>query len=200
MRKTQAALRSTFLALFVLIGTTTSGHADTQSAERFIESLGKEVITVLQATEPTNPERMEKLQKIFMRDVNGEWIARFVLGKHWRSLSDAEKERYLAAYPRFIVHTYASRFAEYSGEQLVIKSADQLNDKDTMVISEVARETGEPVDVKFRLRNSNSQYQIIDVVIEGVSQLATQRSEFNSVITRKGIDHLIKLLEKRANS
>ena len=39
------------------------------------------------------------------------------------------------------------------------------------------------------------------MVVEGVSLLTTQRSEFNSVITRdsRGIDNLNDLLENRVN-
>jgi phospholipid transport system substrate-binding protein len=40
---------------------------------------------------------------------------------------------------------------------------------------------------------------IIDLVVEGVSLLITQRSEFGSVLERAGVDGLIHELQKRVD-
>ena len=42
--------------------------------------------------------------------------------------------------------------------------------------------------------------KIYDVIIEGVSLITTQRSEFNAVVEREGHDYLITALGKRAQN
>ena len=45
---------------------------------------------------------------------------------------------------------------------------------------------GAPARVDWRVRGAPGAYKIIDVVVEGISMVVTQRSEFASVIRRGG--------------
>jgi phospholipid transport system substrate-binding protein len=51
--------------------------------------------------------------------------------------------------------------------------------------------------VDWRVRNIKDNYKIIDVVVEGVSMLVTQKAEFSAVLRQQGIDGLIGILRSQ---
>ena len=66
--------------------------------------------------------------------------------------------------------------------------------------SKVAPPTGDTLSVDWRLRMQGDQPVIIDLIIEGVSLLVSQRSEFAAVIERSDMDGLLAELRARAGS
>lgn len=191
------------VALVVLLmgagGFSYASHADTQKADSFIVGLGEEVIEVIAANQSNDKERVKALRAIFENSVDSEWVAKFVLGKHWRRATDDQQKRYLAAYTPFIVSTYAKRFNEYTGEVLKVTDSRKAKGDDVFVNTVLERPKAENVVIQFRVRSVGGKFRIFDVVVEGVSQLTTQRSEFNTIVSQSGLDALIERLEARAN-
>ena len=66
-----------------------------------------------------------------------------------------------------------------------------------MVVTEVEQLNGPLLDIRFRMHLSETGWMVYDVVIEGVSMVATQRSSISDIIRRKGIDGLIAMMEER---
>ena len=46
----------------------------------------------------------------------------------------------------------------------------------------------------WRVRNGPNGHKILDVVVSGISMAVTQRSEFRSVLSKRGMEGLIELL------
>ena len=62
------------------------------------------------------------------------------------------------------------------------------------------RPGAENIRVDWRLRKAGS-FKIIDIMVEGVSMVITQRADFASVIqSRGGIPGLIEMLRQRTSS
>ena len=62
------------------------------------------------------------------------------------------------------------------------------------MVTEITRPVGDPVLAGWRVRGGSSGHRVLDVVVQGISMAATQRSEFGSLIRRLGIDGLIETL------
>ena len=53
------------------------------------------------------------------------------------------------------------------------------------------REREHPVTINYMMRPNQGAWQISDVYLDGtISQLATQRSEFHSILARQGVGGL----------
>mgnify|MGYP002016441583 FL=1 len=63
-----------------------------------------------------------------------------------------------------------------------------------MVFTKIGRPSGPPLKAAWRVRGSASGYKILDVIVEGVSMIATQRSEFAALVRRQGVMGLIDSL------
>ncbi len=100
-----------------------------------------------------------------------------------------------------MVSTYADRFERYSGEKLLIKKAEVRGKKDAIVHTTMVKADNatKPLKVAWRVRSKGETFTIIDVIVEGISMIMTQKSEFASFIKQNGgkLDALLKELKKR---
>lgn len=191
-----------WLCFLVVLAMPGVALATAEQARDFVRTLGDDVIDVVEDPTLSNGDKETRLQTLFREGVDVPWIGRFVLGRHWRTATEAQKEQYLAFYEQFLMKAYVSRFTEYTGETFDISDVRPKGDNEYIVQTLIKRPKSEDVRVDYRVRataGSPHHYQVVDIIAEGVSLLTTQRSEFGSVISRRGLDHLIALLEKRAN-
>ncbi len=175
-----------------------SARADVAGAKAFVDSMSGRVVEVLRRDAGDKPAIRKALFNVLHDAVDVQWVSLFVLGKYRRQVDEAALKHYQELYAPFMVYTYANRFAEYSGEQPLTKDASETKPGEYLVKTHIVRpDNPQPVLVDYRVRQEGGQYKIYDVVIEGVSMLNSQRQEFGSVISRKGFDYLVEVLDKR---
>ncbi len=185
-------------ALFVLFSFHPS-QAVSAGPDSFVQDLGNRAIAVLNSEAITTfAEREAKLHDLLVESFDMKTISRFVLGRHVRSLSEPEFAGYEKLFTDFIVRVYAVRFGGYSGETFEVVKILDVVDGDSIVRTHILLGEGKPpIRADWRVRMFPEGYKIIDVSVEGISMLNTQRAEFVSVIERKGIDGLIDQLRQR---
>ena len=91
------------------------------------------------------------------------------------------KIRVLGLFEDLIVNTYAIRFKSYANEKIKLTGTASRG-QTAIVKSVIERGSQQPVRVDWRVTYPDGQYKIFDIVIEGVSMIQTQRSEFSSVM------------------
>lgn len=190
----------TFAASALMLGLLlqpTDGHA-LEGAKKFATTLADNVLKTLEK-DTSDAQKLSTLEGLFKKNVDTRWIGKFVLGKHWRSLDADEQQRYLNSYTNFVVKSYTSKFAAFSGQTYVIGRSYTKEDGDHSVTLRIVDTNGGPdIITEYRVRKTSGRYNIVDIAVEGVSLLTTQRSEFGSFVERKGIDKLIAALDKKA--
>jgi phospholipid transport system substrate-binding protein len=188
------------LSAVVLLCASTSAHAgDTEGAKRFIDNVGHQVLDVLK-TDAAKPEKQAKLETIFSSKVDISFVAKFVLGQHWRTATPEQQKAYVEAYGPFVIGNYANKLTRYSGQNYALKNSRQDGDGSFLVTMTILDGSSADAQVDYRLRAAGANYQLVDIIVEGVSLLATQRSEFNAIVQNKGIDHLIAQLKSSAEA
>ncbi|HEX7073428.1 MAG TPA: ABC transporter substrate-binding protein [Hyphomicrobiaceae bacterium] len=166
--------------------------------KRFIEQLGMEAVEALTGPELSESERERRFRGMLDRSFDLPVIGRFVLGRYWRTASEAEREEFLRLFEAFLVKSYAARFADYAGEQLQVQGVRQEQGY-AIVRSTVIRPGAENVQVDWRLRGRDGAFKVVDIVVEGISMAVTQRADFGSVIQSSGgeFSGLIELLRRK---
>lgn len=173
-----------------------SAQAEPSGAKNFVDGVATKVMTIVKNDSLATDAKESRLQTLFVDKVDIDFVARFVLGKHWRTATPQQRTEYTSAYRPFILKNYANKLAKYSGQTYELKAARKDGDADvvTMVIHDT---NGQDVLVDYRLRAAGGGYKIVDIAVEGVSLLTTQRSEFNGIVESKGVDGLIAALKKQ---
>ena len=78
-----------------------------------------------------------------------------------------------------------------------MKSVRETGPNSSTVASNLLLPSGEPIGVDWHMREGKTNWQIVDIVVEGVSLAVTMRSEFTSVIqTQGGIPELLRRLRR----
>jgi len=181
---------------------TAAAQADQAAAVTFMQSLGDRTLAVL-ATDPTFDQALPQLSPLFSQNFDMPTIGRFVLGRYWNQATPGQQQTYNGLFNDMVVQTYTRRFVGYAGQTFQINGSRADGDTDVIVQSQINQSGGAPpIAVDWRVRDyGGGTYRILDVVIEGVSMAATQRSEFSSIIQRNGgsIDALLNLMQNNVN-
>jgi len=157
------------------------------SAANVIQSMADQAMNELTDQSLADDVRRKKFVSLMDRYFAMDVVSRFVLGRYWRSISEAEIEEFSVLLQNYLALNYANQFKEFNGEQFVVGDETQKN-KDTFVDSQFVRPDGPPVNIVWRMRMFDDSYKIIDVSIEGLSMGITQRDEFTSVIQQNNDD------------
>jgi phospholipid transport system substrate-binding protein len=194
--------RRIFLSIVWLLIASASATAATNAIAAdpnvFMNELWGQTIEVLSNKVP-RAERLMRFRQLFQADFDGPGIARFVLGRYWRSASEQEQQEYLKLFEDYVVLVYGTRLSKFNGETFKLLGS-RTDESGTIVSTDIISPSGEaPIKVDWQLIADHGSFKINDVIIEGISMLATQRSEFASVIQRHGgqVGGLLELMRER---
>lgn len=187
-----------FAATLVAILFATQAFAQNDGANRFVDVLAQQVLDVVKS-DADKASKVSRIESIFTDKVDMDFIARFVLGKYWRQATPSQQKAYIEAYKPFLLKNYASRLTRYSGQTYTLRKP-RAEGGSSVVTMEIKDSNGQSFLVDYRLRSAGGSYKVADVVVEGVSLLSTQRSEFAAIIDNKGIDGLTEALRNQVAS
>jgi phospholipid transport system substrate-binding protein len=156
--------------------------------------------TMKQAKQLGLKGRYDKLAPVLRQTYDLPLMSRIAAGQHWDEMSAADRENVVAAFTRMTTATYASRFDEFSGERFeVLQTADRPSG-DKIVMTRIVQSDGKPVQLNYLLRNSGGEWKIIDVYLNGtISELASRRAEFGSILKSGGPNALVSALNKQGD-
>jgi phospholipid transport system substrate-binding protein len=168
-------------------------------ASQFIRKLGDQAIGVMQQSQLPLDARETQFRAILADGFDLNFIGQFALGRSWQSATPEQRTTYQQLFGEYILKVYSSRFGGYSGETLNVVAERQVPGQPYVFVStRIDRPTGPPIQAEWRVRTADS-YKIVDIMVEGISMAATQRSEFDAIVKRDGVDGLIHMLDVRTN-
>jgi len=197
-------LRNYLAVILVLIVVSVAAGAatGTDDARQFVDSVGKRVLDVVNASGGSGDQKQKQLQQMFVETVDIPWMGQFVLGPTWQKATPEQRDRYLQAYREYLLAHYTTNFADYTGANYTI--TDVKSEEDGRVTINMQIKTSDQSQdtlAGYRLRKDDKgQFRIIDIIVEGVSLITTQRSEFSAVVQRGSIDTLITELANKKQS
>jgi phospholipid transport system substrate-binding protein len=165
--------------------------------EVFIEQLASQAIKVLSSQDGSLKEREDKFRTLLRNDFAMNDIGRFVVGTYWRRMSPEQRTDYLDLFGEWILKTYSIRLGGYSGEQFQVLNTTPAGQHDVLVKTRIDKSAGNGFNASWRVRKIDGGYKIIDIYVEGVSMAITQRSEFESILQRQGVDGLLGMLKDK---
>jgi len=130
-----------------------------------------------------------------------EYAARLVLGRHWRTANEQQRQRFIAAFYQALLQRYADGVLEYDPNKVeILPYRGDDSEERTTVRTTVILDDGTKVPVNYALVRRDSGWLMFDVQIEGISYVRNFRAEMNSEIQSKGLESVIKRLESEAET
>jgi phospholipid transport system substrate-binding protein len=146
------------------------------------------------------PGRYARIEPVIRRVFDIPFMTRLAVGPEWTNLTEAQRQQVSQAFERYVAAVYAERFDTYTGEKMQV-TGEQASAGGTIITSQIVKSNGEPVNINYLVRQNGGGWQIADVYLNGtISELATRRSEFASILRTQGINGLIQVLNTKANA
>jgi phospholipid transport system substrate-binding protein len=179
----------------------TPAHAEPASAAAaHIETYYQQLMpTIRQAARLTVRERDKRFGPAITAAFDLATMTRLAVGPPWKGFTPAQQAAVREGFTRFIVADYASQIKDYSGESFVVdpNTTPETRGGGEIVKTRLVQPGGRIVHINYLVRGG----RVIDVYLNGtISDLATRRDEFASIIASGGADGLIKRLQERTQT
>jgi phospholipid transport system substrate-binding protein len=199
-------MRQFFLSLVLLALTAIPAHAAGGTAtpglgpQELMEQVSQELLDDLEGNREAlrkDPARLRALvEKRVLPHFDSDYAARLVLGKHWRTATEAQRKRFIDAFYGSLMSNYGDALLEFTGDRVrFLPFKGDPNANTATVRTEVKRSDGTPVPVNWSLRRTPEGWKAWDVTIEGISYVKNFRTDFGAEIDQKGLDAVIQRLE-----
>jgi phospholipid transport system substrate-binding protein len=180
----------TIATLFAGIALAAPAFAD-PAADR-LQAYDDQVIAIMKAKLPL-AARVTRFEGLVSSYYDMPTIASLVVGPAWASTSAADRNAAIAALTRHSAISLARNFASYGGERFTIDPNVTTRGASRVVKLTIAAGSSSNV-LLYQMRESGGAWRILDVVAEGVSQLAVQRADLASIVSSGGAAALAKRL------
>lgn len=126
-----------------------------------------------------------------------DFIAKTILGRQWTKLSGEQQQILISHFRKLSISTYSGWFKEYNGEKFKYIEQKKMPRDYILVRSQFIRSNGDTVSFDYLLRQNKESWKIINILADGVSDLALKRVEYRSVLKQKGFKGFIDMLKKK---
>jgi len=149
-----------------------------------------------------NPDQLYTLiDELLLPHFDVRYAGRLVLGKHWKTASKEQRDRFVAVFYRFLLQSYSNGILEFEqGSVLVLPPDGEQGDKRIVVKTETRMDDGSEVPINYSMRKTPDGWRVYDVRIEGVSYVQNYRNQFNAEIAALGIDSVIDRLDAEVSA
>ncbi|MGH8455775.1 MAG: ABC transporter substrate-binding protein [Stenotrophobium sp.] len=141
--------------------------------------------------------RTQKMTAAINQDFDLPFIARQVMKRNWAALSAAQQEQFTSTLRQLVILTYASNFSSHHGETFSTQDTRDLPNNARLVHSRLNRSADDPVSFDYVLHESAGQWKIINIIADGVSDLAIRSAQYNSLYQKENFSGLIGFLQKQ---
>lgn len=126
-------------------------------------------------------------------------MSQAVLGRHaWQQATPAQRKRFTDLFINMVIGTYAAALSSYSNEK--IRFFPVRGDGNLVTVhSEIVRQGAPNVPVSYRCMKRGSAWRVYDFSVEGVSMVATFRSQFAQIIQQQGMDGLLTRMHQHGS-
>ena len=143
-------------------------------------------------------DRIKKLDPVVRSTFEVTELSRLALRRHWAKLSKEQQGAFTDAMEQLIVTTYASQFNDYGGETFATPVAQELPAGRRKVHSTLNHPPDAPVSFDYVLQPSPGGWRVINVLADGISDLALRSAQYDSVMKNDGFDKLLAGLKEQA--
>jgi phospholipid transport system substrate-binding protein len=142
----------------------------------------------------TIEERYAALEPLILETHDLPYIARFAMRRYWGDLTEAQREQFMATFTRLSIASYAGRFQGLTEETFGISGQTDQPRGHVEISGTLEQKDGEKLTIKYVLHESGEDWEIINIVVDGVSDLALKRAEYQRVFTDTGFPGLVDYL------
>ena len=180
-------IKGIFLLSFLILAIflPNSSFADKiKNSQSLVTEIYRE-LSIISDLDLNESEQKEKLVFLFDKYVDVRIIARAVLGSAWRQASATQKSKFISAFKEYVSKKYGKQFSEFKGTKLkILKSKDTGTKAGVLVSSYLSVPGRDSIKVIWQVSDGSGFIKLIDIKVEGISMLSTERQEIRSKLKK----------------
>lgn len=141
--------------------------------------------------------RYKKLEPVIKDVFQFDAIAEIALGANWKKLDQTGQRTFVGTLTDLSIATYASEFDAYAGQTFRFDGTEAVKPDRVIVRYTMLRPDNDPVKFDYIVNQYGKKWRIINVIADGVSDLAIKKGQYKSVIEREGFDSLLAKLKQK---
>lgn len=178
---------SALVLLLTFSGHLSDAHAQTfeSRARSFVDAVGAEAIQTFGT--PDKVERYAHFREMLKRCFDLPTIGRYVLGQYAPRLTPDQMASFMAAFEDYVVANYAAKQWDVKGVRIEVAGTASNNPDDIAVdtLIHIPHKSNKPIAMGWRIYNAGPAPKIIDLKVDGLSLVVSQRAEFSAVLQQK---------------
>jgi phospholipid transport system substrate-binding protein len=186
------------ITLFVLV-TSASADSNNKPPKSAIQKLLGEIKQIVNKDSLSDVEKAEnkKHSDIALSVLKVPEISQKALGKYWSKHNEEQQKQFQTLLGNLFVHVAFPSSAKFF-TNLNIVYGKTKSKKDMMVVPlTVVHEKEGEVDIDFSLKQTKAGWQVVDVILDGVSMRNNLRSQFYKILKKNDFKELVRRMEKK---
>lgn len=172
--------------------------AQANEPEDVVRTLQTALLAAMQEAETLGYQgRYERLKPVVLMSHDIPFVARLAVGKFWKTFTEEQRMRFVEAFQELSIAMYAGRFDGYSGEQFRIVSQRPLPRGKMLVETRFIKSDGQQLQFNYLLRPVDKGWRIINITVDGVSDLALKRAEYTTLVKTEGFEALLQKMRSQ---
>ncbi len=167
------------------------------SPSGIVQQTVDEVIAVLENGALSPEERRSRIETIAYARFDMKTMSKLVLARNWKQFSPEQQSAYVEEFKRYLANYYGARIDSYDQERVEILGERTEPRGDVTVQTKIIGGQYEDATVDYRMRKSGDTWQVIDVIVEGISLVSNYRDQFREVLSRGGPERLLQQLREK---
>jgi phospholipid transport system substrate-binding protein len=186
----------TLSAFFIIFGLSFAASAVAQqppAAKMVVDDFHGALLTAMKSGKGGGFNARQKLlDPVVRKNFDLPLMTRIVVGPSWQAMAPKDQAAVTTAFSAWAVASYAGRFNDFDGEQFITGDTSDGGRGTLQVKSQIKPRGDSPTILTYRMKGDGKNWKIVDVYLDGsVSQLASWRSEFASVLQKQGVTGLV---------
>jgi phospholipid transport system substrate-binding protein len=200
-RRSWGRVASGMACLLMLLGGVAVQLAVAGGATEAMKSTVDEVLKIIQDKELKQPgraeERRQRLEQVVGNRFDYQEMSRRALGAPWNTLSDKDKQEFVALFKTLLINSYSDKVETYTGEGVQYLNERTEKDYAEVRTKVITGKTEIPLD--YRLLNKGVEWRVYDVVVDGVSLVSNYRGQFSKILRSSTYADLVDQLRKKSD-
>ncbi len=138
----------------------------------------------------------EKLRLIYERMFDDVELSKRTLAKNWNSMNAAQRQEFVQLFRQVLEKAYIDKILAYTNEKIVYDRETMVSGSQAEVQTRIVTSSKE-IPISYRVILKGSDWKVYDVVIENVSLVQNYRTQFNEILAKNTIEHLLETLRKK---
>ena len=141
-----------------------------------------------------HPEHLQLLvQELIIPHFDFDTMARLVLSRYWRNISDQDQIRFISGFRDMLVERYAYILLGYRDRAITYEPVKPMGDRGYVIVKQIIKSEGRPpLPIEYPMRPLEDGWKVIDLVVDGISLVANYRKIFQEEINEKGLEDFIR--------